>query len=63
MNLLSAMLKAEKSVQRCFGRQLIKVIFALSPGYASLPEPLQFVYAMVTLLSDGQFDVVIPAPN
>ena len=35
----------------------------LSPGYASLPEPLQFVYAMVVLLAEGQFDVMISAPN
>ena len=35
----------------------------LSPGYATLPEPLQFVYTMITTLAEGQFNVIIPAPN
>ena len=34
-----------------------------SPGYATLPEPLQFVYTMITTLAEGQFNVIIPAPN
>ena len=60
---LSAMTDAEKSIRRCFARQLVKVIFVLSPGYASLPETLQFVYAMVVLLAEGRLDVAISAPN
>ena len=63
MTLLSAMLEAEKSIRQCFARQLVKVIFAQSPGYASLSEPLQFVYALDVLLAERQFDVMIPAPN
>ena len=63
MTLLSAMTEAEKSIRQCFARQLVKVLFVLSPGYASLPEPLQFVYATVVLLAEGQFDVMISAPN
>ena len=63
MTLFSAMLEAEKSTRQCFPRQLVKVVFVLSPGYASLPEPLQVVYAMVVLLTEGRFDVMIPAPN
>ena len=51
MTVLSTMLEAEKSIRNCFARQLVKVIFVLSPGYASLPEPLQFVYAMDVLLA------------
>ena len=35
----------------------------LSPGYAALPEPLQFVYTMVTTIAEGRFNVIIPAPN
>ena len=35
----------------------------LSPGYAGLPEPLQFVYTIVTTIAEGQFDVIMPAPN
>ena len=40
-----------------------KAVFALSPGYAHLPNGLKFVYAMVALLSEGKFDVIISAPN
>ena len=63
MKLLSAKLEAEKLIRHCFTRQLVKVIFVLSPGYALLPAPLQFVYAMVVLLAEGRFDVMIPAPD
>ena len=31
-------------------------VFALSPGYACLPDGLKFVYAIVTLLSEGKCD-------
>ena len=41
----------------------MKVVFVLSPGYAALPEPLQFVYTMVTTKAEGRFNVIIPAPN
>ena len=40
-----------------------RVVFALSPGYAHLPDGLKFVYAIVTLLSEGKYDVIISAPN
>ena len=40
-----------------------RAVFALSPGYAHLPERLKFVYAMVALLSEGKYDVIISAPN
>ena len=40
-----------------------KAVFALSPGYAHLPDGLKFVYAMVALLSEGKYDVIISAPN
>ena len=39
------------------------VVFALSPGYACLPDGLKFVYAIVTLLSEWKYDVIISAPN
>ena len=35
--------------------------FALSPGYAHLPDGLKFVYAMVALLLEGKYDVIISA--
>ena len=40
-----------------------RVVFALSPGYACLPDGLKFVYAIVTLLSEGKYDVIKSAPN
>ena len=40
MTLLSAMADVESSVQRRFTQNVVKVIFVLSPGYATLPEPL-----------------------
>ena len=40
-----------------------RVVFALSPGYACLPGGLKFVYATVTLLSEGKYDVIRSAPN
>ena len=47
MTLLSAMTEMEASVQRDFTRNVVKIIFVLSPGYATLPEPLQLVYTMI----------------
>ena len=38
-------------------------MFALSPGYAHFPDGLKFVYAIVALLSEGKYDVIISAPN
>ena len=40
-----------------------KAVFALSLGYAHLPDGLKFVYAMLALLSEGKYDVIISAPN
>ena len=40
-----------------------RAVFALSPGYAHLPDGLKFVYAMVALLSERKYDVIISAPN
>ena len=63
MTLLSALTEVKASVQRHFTKNVVKIIFVLSPGYATLPEPLHFVYTMVTTLTAGQFSVIIPAPN
>ena len=46
-----------------FNKVTPRVVFALSPGYACLPDGLKFVYAIVTLLSEGNYDVIISAPN
>ena len=40
-----------------------RAVFALSPGYAHLPDGLKFVYAIVTFLSERKFDVIISTPN
>ena len=61
--LLSAMTEVEASVQRHFTKNVVKIIFLLSPGYATLPEPLQFVYTMVAALAEGRFSVITPGPN
>ena len=46
-----------------FTKMTPRVVFALSPGYAYLPDELKFVYAIVTLLSERKYDVIISAPN
>ena len=40
-----------------------RAVFALSPVYAHLPVGLKFVYAIVALLSEGKYDVIISAQN
>ena len=40
-----------------------RAVFALSPGYAHLPDGLKFVYAIVAFLSEGKYDVIISALN
>ena len=37
-------------------------VFALSPGYAHLPDGLNLVYAIVALVKEGKYDVIISAP-
>ena len=63
MTLHSAMAEIEASVKQRFTQNVVKVVFVLSPGYAALPEPLQFVYTMVTTIAEGRFSVKRPAPN
>ena len=46
-----------------FNKVTPRIVFALSPGYAYLPDGLKFVYAIVTLLSEGKYDVIISALN
>ena len=46
-----------------FTKTTPRVVFALSPGYAHLPDGLKFVYPIVALLSEGKYDVIISAPN
>ena len=49
--------------ERSFTKVTPREVFALSPGYAHLPDGLKFVYAIVTLLSERKYDVIISAPN
>ena len=63
MTLLSAMAEVETAAKQRFTQNVVEVVFVLSPGYAALPEPLQFVYTMVTTIAEGRFNVIIPAPN
>ena len=63
MTLLSAMAEVETAAKQRFTQNVVKVVFVLSPGYAALPEHLQFVYTMVTTIAEGRFNVIIPAPN
>ena len=46
-----------------FNKVTPRIVFALSPGYAHLADGLKFVYAIVTLLSEGKYDVIISAAN
>ena len=39
-----------------FTKVTLRVVFALSPGYAHLPDGLNFVYAIVALLSEGRYE-------
>ena len=63
LTLLSAMAEVETSVKQRFTQNVVKVVFVLSPGYATLSETHQFVYTMVTTIEEGRFSVIIPAPN
>ena len=60
---LSAMAEVETAAKQRFTQNVVKLVFVLSPGYAALPEPLQFVYTMVTTIAEGRFNVITPAPN
>ena len=53
MTLLSSMAEVETAAKQRFTQNVVKVVFVLSPGYAALPEPLQFVYTMVTTIAEG----------
>ena len=46
-----------------FTKMTPRAVFALSPEYARLSDGLKFVYAIVALLSEGKYDVIISAPN
>ena len=50
--LFAAMNEVQESVDSRFGPRT-RVAFTTSPGYASMPPALQFVYAMLILITEG----------
>ena len=61
--LFAAMNEVQESVVSRFGPKT-RVAFTTSPGYASMPPALQFVYAMLILIAEGNaWRVLISAPN
>ena len=53
----------DATMEGSFTKVTPRIVFALSPGYAHLPDGLKFVYAIVTLPSERKYDVIISAPN
>ena len=61
--LFAAMNEVQESVVFRFG-PMTRVAFTTSTGYASMPPALQFVYAMLILIAEGNaWRVLIAAPN
>ena len=52
-----------KRIYGSFQKITPKPVFVLSPGYAHFPGGVKFVYAMITFLSEGKYEMIIPAPN
>ena len=50
--LFAAMNEVQELVASRWGSKT-RVVFASSPGYASMPPALQFVYAMLILIAEG----------
>ena len=46
-----------------FAKMTPRAVFALSPGFAHLPDGLKFVNAIVVLLSEEKYYVIVSAPN
>ena len=61
--LFAAMNEVQENVTTRFGAKT-KVAFTMSPGYASMPPALQFVYAILILIAEGnEWRVLMAAPN
>ena len=57
------MSEVQENVSSRFGPKT-RVVFATSPGYASIPPALQFVYAIFVLIAEGSaWRILIAAPN
>ena len=61
--LFAAMNEVQENVASRFGSKT-RVVFTTSPGYASMPPALQFVYAVLILIAEGnEWRILMAAPN
>ena len=61
--LFAAINEVQENVASRFGSKT-KVAFTISPGYSSMPLALQFVYAILILIAEGNgWRVLMAAPN
>ena len=61
--LFAAMNEVQENVTARFGSKT-RVVFTTSPGYASMPPALQFVYAVLILIAEGNaWRILMAAPN
>ena len=61
--LFAAMNEVQENVSSRFGPKT-KVVFTTFPGYASMPPALQFVYALLILIAEGNaWRILMAAPN
>ena len=61
--LFAAMNEVQENVTSRFGSKT-GVVFTTSPGYASMPPALQFVYAVLILIAEGNgWRILMAAPN
>ena len=55
--------EVQELVASRFGPKM-RVVFTSSPGYASMPPALQFVYAILILIAEGNaWRLLMAAPN
>ena len=60
--LFAAMNEVQENVASRFGSKT-RVVFTTSPGYASMPPALQFVYAVLILIAEGNtWRILMAAP-
>ena len=61
--LFAAMNEVQENVTSRFGSKT-RVVFTTSAGYASMPPALQFVYAVLILIAEGnEWRILMAAPN
>ena len=61
--LFAAMNEVQENVVSRFGSKT-KVVFTTSPGYANMPPALQFAYAVLILIAEGnEWRILMAAPN